>query len=42
MPEDVSAPSVLRVSNADPIGPRVDVEYEQETEPLSREMLKNW
>lgn len=22
--------------------PRVDVEYEMETEPLSREMLKNW
>jgi hypothetical protein len=24
------------------IGPKVNVEYEVETEPLSREMLRNW
>lgn len=29
-------------TRADHSGPRVDVEYEMETEPLSREMLKNW
>jgi hypothetical protein len=42
LPRDVSFQSSIHLDRADEIGPTVNVEYEQETEPLSREMLKNW
>jgi hypothetical protein len=42
LPRDVSFLSPMHFDRADEIGPTVNVEYEQETEPLSREMLKNW
>lgn len=42
VPRDVSFLAPIHSDRADQIGPTVNVEYEQETEPLSREMLKNW
>ena len=42
LPRNVSPSFNSSQRHADVLGPTVNVEYEQETEPLSREMLKNW